>query len=298
MRIPTNNFSTSLIAQLQTLTASQAKLQQQVSTGQRITNASDDPAAMGRLLGISTEEAQLQTFANNNAHATDLSQATYATVSGLKTISDRAGELAVLGSGVTSPDSYQAYSTELNQLIEQGLQTANGKLGNSYLLAGTKTDTPPFTATRDASGNITGVTYGGSATASSFRISEDSQISPSTDGTTNQQMADFLNNLVSLRSALDSKSSSAVAGVQSGLNTSEDQLLNTVSGIGATQTRLEAESSQNQARFAQLNKLASQDSSVDIAQTVVKLTQAQTAYQAALQSGAQMLHTSLLDYLQ
>jgi len=35
----------------------------------------------------------------------------------------------------------------------------------------------------------------------------------------------------------------------------------------------------------------------DLAQTLVRLNQTQTAYQAAMQSGAQLLQSSLLDYL-
>src|SRR5205085_1956426 len=106
-----------------------------------------------------------------------------------------------------------------------------------------------------------------------------------------------MNNLVALCDALGSKTAASVQTAHQNLQTSEDNFLVTISGIGAVQTRLEIDSSQNQARFTELQKLASQETDVDLAQTVVKLTQAQTAYQAALQSGAQMLHTSLLDYL-
>jgi flagellin-like hook-associated protein FlgL len=41
----------------------------------------------------------------------------------------------------------------------------------------------------------------------------------------------------------------------------------------------------------------SQEADADLAQTIVQLTQTQTAYQAALQSGGQILSQSLLDYL-
>ena len=70
-----------------------------------------------------------------------------------------------------------------------------------------------------------------------------------------------------------------------------------VAGIGAKQTRLEIDRTQNGARFAELEKLTGADTDADLSEVLVELRQTQTAYQAALQSGSQALSMSLLDYL-
>jgi flagellar hook-associated protein 3 FlgL len=298
MRVPSSTFSDSVAIQLQKLFARQTILQSQIATGQRITNAADDPTAMARVLNLESQKQEIQQFVRNEGRAMQISQASFGGLSGLKTISDRAGELGILGAGVTSSDSYQAYSAELNQMIEEAVQTANTRLGGEYLFGGTKTDTPPFEATRDASGNITSVTYNGAAAGAQIQTSEGTLISPYTNGTTNQQLGDFINNLVALRDALTNQDPAAVQAAADNLHGSEDNLLVAISGVGAIQTRLEADSTQNSARFTDLEKLISQDADADLAQTVVKFQQAQTAYQAALQSGAQVMHLSLLDYLQ
>ena len=297
MRIPNFTISDSLVSRLQKLTATQADLQAQVSSGQRITVASDDPAAMARVLDFQTEKQNLQQWARNGDRALGVSQASFSAVKQLKSVSDRAGEIAVLGVGATGADAYNAYSTEVNALLEQALQVANTKNGGQNLFGGTQTSTPPFTATRDVAGQITGVTYSGAATAAQFQISEATTISPQTGGATNQKFGDFINHLVSLRDALKSQSGSAVQTAQTGLHSSENDLLVTISDIGATQTRLESSKGLNESRYTDLQQLISSDTSVDLAQTIVKLTQTQTAYQAALQSGAQLLQHSLLDYL-
>ena len=46
-----------------------------------------------------------------------------------------------------------------------------------------------------------------------------------------------------------------------------------------------------------LESLVSKESSVDLPTTIVKLNQAQTAYQAALSSAAKVMNLSLLDYI-
>jgi flagellar hook-associated protein 3 FlgL len=240
----------------------------------------------------------MQQFFRNQGHAMQISQSIFGSLSALKTISDRAGELGVLGGNSANADSYQAYAAEVNQLIEQAIQDGNTRLGDDYLFGGTKTDAPPFDVTRDASGNATAVTYDGAATAAQMQTSEGSLISPYTDGATNQKLGDFVNNLIALRDALTNQDPTAVQAAASTLHGSEDDLLVAISGVGAVQTRLEADGTQNSTRFNDLEKLISQDSDADLAQTLVKLQQTQTAYQAALQSGAQVMQLSLLDYLQ
>lgn len=102
---------------------------------------------------------------------------------------------------------------------------------------------------------------------------------------------------MALRDGLQAGNPSAVQGTHAALQSSEDDFIVTLSDIGAKQTRLESDSSQNEARFAELEKLTGSETEVDITQEVVKLTQAQTAYQAALESGAKTLSMSLLDYI-
>lgn len=297
MRIPNHTSSETLVGQLQRLTARQSQLQDQVASGQRITRASDDPAAMGRVLQLQAEKQGIQQFASNNDRALALTQTSFAAVSQLKSVSDRASEIAILGSGVTSPDAFPTYAAETDQLLEQALQVANSAYSGEQLFGGTKSDTPPFSATRDASGRITAVTYHGAAAGAEVRISEGGKLSPFTSGAENQGIATFMNNLVALRDALRGGDAAAVQTARGSLESSEDDLLVTISDIGAKQTRLEAAAAQNTARFAELERLTAAETDIDLAQTVVKLTQAQTAYQAALQSGAQTLNLSLLDYL-
>ena len=297
MRISNSSISDSLVSRLQKLNSKQTELQAQISSGQRITVASDDPAAMQRVLGLQADRQHVQQWARNGDRALSVSQASFAGVKELKGVSDRAGEIAVLGVSVTSPEGYRAYSSETNALLEQALQSANTRQAGQHLFGGTQTDTPPFTATRDAGGNITAVSYAGTASAAQFQVSDGTTLTPQTDGATNRKFADFMNTLVSLRDALGAQNVPGIQTAQTGLANSETDLLVTLSDIGATQTRLESSKGVNGSQFADLQQLSSAETDVDFAQTIVKLTQAQTAYQAALQSGAQTLQHSLLDYV-
>jgi flagellar hook-associated protein 3 FlgL len=297
MRIASNTVSDSMIRQIQQLMSDQAKLQLQVSTGRRITQPEDDPAAVGRVLNLQSEQREIAQYGSNTSRALTLSQESYSGLQGLKRVSDRAGELATLGTGALSEDSMHTYGNEVDQLLEQALQLGNSRSGGDYIYAGTAVDAPPFVATRDASGKILSIAYNGNSEQASIPLSEATTVAPSTSPATNTGMADFLTNLISLRDALASGDIDAVRAVQPALSTSENVIIAAMADSGGIQTRIEAAQAQQQDRVMSLESLVSKESSVDLPTTIVKLNQAQTAYQAALSSAAKVMNLSLLDYI-
>lgn len=311
MRIATISVTESILTQIQTLSSRQSQLQNQIATGQKIFQPEDDPSAVGRILTLDTESREIQQFQANAVRALELSQATYAGLQEIKKISDRAGEIATLGAGTASPDSYKAYAKEVNQLIEQTLQLSNSRLRNDYLFAGTAVDAAPFTAVRNAAGEVTEVTYVGNAAQTNVQLSELSSLSPGSTGATNMGLANtaagladpaqdrgFINHLIALRDALESGSNATVVASQLDLSTSEDLLVNALSQQGAIQLRIEINQSQQATRSQNLEKLISGEADADIATSVVKLSQTSTAYEAALASATKIMQMSLLDYLQ
>lgn len=297
MRIATSAVTDSVLTQIQNLSQQQASLQKQVSTGQRIFNPSDDPSAVGRIIALDSENRQITQFQANATKALDTSQATYAGLQELKKLSDRATEIATLGGGASSADSYSAYAEEVNQLVEQSIQLGNTQLKNNYLFAGTAVNTAPVTATRDASGNVTSVAFAGNTDQATVQLSELSSLAPGSSGNTNTGIATFINNLIALRDALNSGSSTAVSTVQTNLDTSENLLVNSLSEQGAIQLRIETNQSQLTTRATNIEKLISNDADADMATSVTRLSQTSTAYEAALSSASKILQTSLLDYL-
>lgn len=297
MRVATSTVSDTIVRQIQLLSSQQSKLQNQIATGQRISQPEDDPAAVGRVLNLETEQRHITQYANNTSKALEIAQASFSGLQGIKKISDRAGELGTLGAGVLGPDAMKAYATETDQLIEQALQSANTRFNGNYIYAGTAVDAPAVTVTRDSNGQITGAAYAGNTAQAAIPVSEAASITPSTNGTTNAGLATFINNLVALRDALNSGDTAAVSAAQSGLTSSEDLLVGALADNGGVQTRIEASQAQQADRTTSVDQLISSETSADLPATIVKLNQTQTAYQAALQSAANIMHLSLLDYI-
>jgi flagellar hook-associated protein 3 FlgL len=297
MRIATNMISGIAINQIEDLDGNVSKLQTQVTTGQRVSRPEDDPTAVGQLVNLQARQQTLAQYQQNASTALQVSQTSTCALTNLKSVSDRASEIATLGSSTEGSSEAAAYGTETNQLLEQAVQLANTSASGSYVFGGTATQAAPFQVTRDATGNITRVTYNGSGTTASIPVTDSASVSPYTDATTNQGLADFLNNLVSLRDALNNNDSTTVSTVSGNLQTSESTIINSISEQGAVQSGIQVIQAQQQTAVTNLETLVSDNRDVDMAQAMTQLSQAQVAYQAALQSTATILSKSLISYL-
>jgi flagellar hook-associated protein 3 FlgL len=310
MRVTANTFPDSLVNQLAKLTLRQNRLQDMAASGQRVRLPEDDPVAMQRVLNLQAEGKSVAQYQRNASTLRSQAQATYEVMRGLKKVSDRAGELAVLADGTKSPDQLKIYANEVTQLIKQAVQTANGKFRSDYLLSGTRSDQPPFVMTTDADGLVTGVTYQGNTSVALAEVGEGLTLSVQSLGanssgsgprgliTDSRSGADFFNHLISLQNNLLAGNTTAIAGTDlAQLGKDEENLALSVGENGIVQSRLDMATEAASQRALSLEGLVSNEADADLTQTLVRLNQTQTAYQAALQSGARLLSTSLLDYL-
>ncbi len=297
MRITNHTLSESLIRQIERRSTEQARLQAQVATGQRIAQPEDDPSAVGRVLQLESEQRQIGQFQRNADRALELSQASFAGLQQIKKVSDRVTEIGTLGAGAISVVEARAYASEVDQLIEQSLQLGNTRFRNDYIFAGTAVDAPPFVAARGADGSVTSVDYAGNTDRMPIQLSEHATVEAGASGQTNLGLKDMINRLVGLRDALLANDPAAVSTVQAGLIDSEDMLVTSLAEHGGVDTRIQANRIQQQQRSDNLEGLVSGESELDLPAAIVRLSQSQTAYQAALQSAANIMKISLLDYI-
>ena len=310
MRVTFNSFPDTLLGRLQSLGSEQNKALTQLSTGQRIAAPSDDAPAMQRILNLRVEKKQNQQYHRNATDGLEVSKVTFSSLEQIKDLLVRASELSANISGATSEQEFKAKASEIDQLIQQGLNVANTKLRGSYLLAGEASGASdaPFTAT-STGGKVTEIAYRYSITDQGddanpqMHIGEDTKISAFATPRENREVADLLNKMISMRNAMTdapigtATKASNVLNLRDDLATKEDQILSALSRAGTTQYRLETAMKDLEIRYEGTEKLISTDADIDFAEATVRLNRAQMAYQAAIQSGARIQSNSLLDYL-
>ena len=310
MRITANTFPNSLINQLTSLSQRQNKLQNQAATGQLVQSPEDDPVAMRRILDLQAEGKSVGQYQRNIDRHQELAVDSFNSIKALKTVSVRAQEISISAGGVTNQDDLNLYANEITQQIMSAVQAANSKNRGDHLFGGTRSDQPPFVMTTDANGNVTSVTYQGNATLAESEIASGVTISAQSIGENtsgsgprgliadSRTGADFFNHLISLQNNLLSGNVAAIASNDlANLAKDEENLLYHIGTNAAIQSRLEVSDSIASRRTDTLEALVSKEADADLAQTLVRLNQTQTAYQAALQSAGKILNSSLLDYI-
>lgn len=312
MRVTFNSFPDTLLGRLQSLGSEQNKALTQLSTGQRIAAPSDDAPAMQRILNLRVEKKQNQQYHRNATDGLEISKVSFSSLEQIKDLLVRASELSANVNGATSEQEFKAKASEIDQLIQQGLNVANTKLRGSYLLAGEASGAPdaPFViASKNSKDQISQIDYRypiadqGDDANPQMHIGEDTKISAFTTPRENRQVADLLNKMIAMRNAMTdtptapATMASSVLGLRDDLAEKEDQILSALSRAGTIQYRLETAMKDLEVRYEGTEKLISTDADIDFAEATVRLNRAQMAYQAAIQSGARIQSNSLLDYL-
>ncbi len=310
MRVTANTFPNSLLNQLNSLSQRQNKLQNQAATGQLVQLPEDDPVAMRRVLDMQAEAKSVGQYQRNIARHQELADASFNSIKSLKTVSDRVRNISISADGLKSQEELNLYAKEVTELIKTAVQAANTKNRGDYLFSGTLSDQPPFVMATDANGNVTGVTYQGNTTLAESEIATGITLSAQNVGENSSGSgprgliadsrvgADFFNHLIAFQNNLLAGDTAAIEATDRvNLGQDEENFLYHLGTNGAIQSRLEATDAMAANRTDTLEVLVSNETDADLAQTLVRLNQTQTAYQAALQSAGKILGSSLLDYL-
>jgi len=174
------------------------------------------------------------------------------------------------------------------------------RLGDTYSFStGTKT----FLDHRDQEGNIIGVTYTGASENAEYYIGKDSKISSFLNAENNNtaELADLLDSIVELRNGLRDNNSYSMAqkiqSVERDLINFENNVVDKMGELSAVMVRMDTVRAHDEEYHLAIDQRLANDLDVDISDAIMRLTQISTAYQAAMQVGANLLNTSLLNYL-
>ena len=302
MRIAGTSYTDSMVSQLNLLSAQQYQLQNQASTGQTISAPSDNPAGMALALNLQADSSTVTQYSQNISTLQNRAAISGNALASLKTIADRAGEIATSADGASSPAQLQANAAEVTQLIQQAAQIMNTRDGSQYVFGGTASATAPFAVSTDASGNVTAVTYSGNSSVAQSEVSQNVTMAVSAPGENNSGSgargvisdsrygADLFNHLISLQNNLLSGNTDAISTTDApDLSKDSDNIIYQVATNGAAQTRLTAAASFASSQQSGLQQNLTSVAGADLAQTLTQLTQAGNAYQIALQTSSQLL---------
>lgn len=179
MRISTATFQSNAVSQMDALEEALQKTQTQLSTGQRIQSAADDPAGMAQVNQMNVQiSASTQFVTNSNTAQTNL-QLEEQALTNASNIMQNANTLAVeANNSGLSPANKADIAAQLQQDLQSLISIANSTDGNgNYLFGGFANTSAPFTQ----SGGV--VSYNGTGQVTQVQISLNQSISTGDTGT-------------------------------------------------------------------------------------------------------------------
>jgi flagellar hook-associated protein 3 FlgL len=288
MRITQQMMLTSALESDASVTSRMSQLSQQASTGLKVSQASDDPAAWASIQQVQAQMGVVRARSDAATRASgDLSLAE-STLDAANNLVTQAQTLAVEGANGTQNAASRAnLASQVNSLVQQLVALANTRGSSGYLFGGTATNTPPVDSTGTFQGNA-GVTH--------VEIADGVLAVSNADGAAAFSAAGGRSPFADLQSLATALSSNDVAGIQgsmANLQTSSAQILAARVDTGLSASRLSSAATVMSNTISQLTVESGNLGDADMASTLTNLTAAQTAYQAALTVNKQILSTSL-----
>ncbi len=296
--------SNSAIAYLRQRTTELAKYQDQISSGVRIRQASDDP---GAFVTLSAAKATSTRYAAYGQSASDATATLNGSVSALQDVNDalvRAKQIASEGiNATTDAIGHSALANEVDGLIDRVVRAANTQSDGKYLFGGTATDTPPFAATSvDAQGRPAAIAYSGANENSRTLIGPNQTADTRYDGSQVFQKtgSDVFDALIQLRNNLRSPvqdKSTLLSNSLASLDAARDQVGNVVGQQAASLTTIEAVQNRLSDLKFDADTRSGQIEGTDFAEAIVRLNENKSTLEATMAVTAKLLEPSLLDFI-
>jgi flagellar hook-associated protein 3 FlgL len=268
-----------------------AQAQTVLATDKKINTPADDPIGATTALELQGNLSQLDQFAATASDALSWLQTTDSAYGGVGDALQQARTLAVQGANATlTPDERQAIATNVGQLLQQAVQSANTSYSGRYVLAGYQTNKQPFTIANGA------VTYQGDSGAMQQEIGPGQMMQVNMPGTI--ALPAVFSAMTQLQKDLQSGNTAAIGGADlQAIDDAHSGLLQAQTTVGASTNRLQAMQQTIQSRQTTVKGQVSQIMDADMAQAAIDFSSRQATYQAALSAASKVIQPSLLEFL-
>ena len=278
--------------------------EQQLSSGLRVSVASDDPDEISSILQLRAQIAGVQQTQENLSNATPQVESGENAIQQSIQVLDTATSLATEAAGSTSNASQrQDEIPQVQGLLQQLLSLSQTAVNGQYIFSGDLSGQPQYTLAANGS-SVQQMTQPGPAgqiqDANGLPISiglTAQQIFDDQDANGNPTAASAFAAVTGLLTALQNDDGQGILTAVTNIQTASAHLNDESSFYGAAQNDLTAAGNSASQALIQLQQQLSNEQDADAAQSSLDLTTATTAEQAAMSAQAMLKPQSLFNYL-
>lgn len=277
-----------------------AKIQQQLATGKRIVQPSDDPTGAAQLIGLSEASSVTDQYQRNSLTARTALELEDAALASVVDSLQRARELAVQGlNSSNSARDRASTALEIRQIKDEVLALANRTNGSGlYLFSGFQVLTTPFSETAPGVFN-----YAGDQGQRQIQIGASRRVTDGDDGQSvfmnipdggggNEDVFTTLSDLADSLQA-NTPNGSSLDQIDNAL----DHIIDFRAAAGARLNSIDSQVGVNESLLVQLEDMRSNLEDIDLAEAASRLNQQSITLQAAQQAFIKVQNLTLFNYL-
>ena len=297
--------SQQFLTNLDLLQQQMATTQQQISSGTKISQASDAPNSVGDVLQLESDLGNVnQVTSNLNLVSGEVNSAESA-LETATTLLDQVSSIAAQGVGTTvSAASRTTFSQQVGQILSSLVGASQTQFNGAYVFGGDQPSSQSYQVDLASPNGVdrlvttqstaliqdaSGITFAVSKTAQDIfdhRNPDDSLASDNVFAAVN-----------SLRVALANNDTAGINTAIGSLKTAQDYLSQQLAFYGGVQDQISNAQDVAQKFQLQDQTALSSEKDTDMAAASVSLTQEQASYQAAIEAESTVPRTSLFSYL-
>lgn len=291
-RVTERSIATNVLTGLQSNLQRLGDIQQQLSSGKRVSQPSDSPTDAVAIMQYRGELAKVQQYSRNADDALGWLGTVDSSVSDLINQVQRARELVLTGmsnGAGGSPDARAGLAAEVDQLRASAIGVANTRYLDRPVFGGTTAGT----AALDSAGN-----YLGDNGVVMRTVGDNIKVTVGESGTT--FFGSGSNQLFTVLSDISTHLTTdptQLSGDLDRLDTAMHTLQTAQSTVGARYNQVDQMQQAANDRVDALTAQLSDAQDIDLPKTISDMALQQTAYQAALGAAAKVVQPSLVDFL-
>lgn len=268
-------------------------LMEKLSTQKMINRPSDDPVGTNDILDARTAINAIQQYQTNITDADISLSITETALSSIRKIVSDALSIAISEAGTGSAETMAISAQTVSSLIDEALSLMNTKNGDSYIFAGSSTDTQPYTYD-----SATGVSsYSGNNDQMQVLIGTNNKIVYNITGTEAFAGTGVLDTLNALKDALTLNDMSLISDQIDPLQALENRVLQSETLAGAKMSSLELTSSNHDKLKLEITNILADVENANLEKLITAFQMKQIAMQASYNMAAKIGEMTIMDYI-
>ncbi len=298
MRVTMNTMYSQINMDLSRLTERLAGLTDSISSGKQYQVPSDAPVKLTHALGLRDSLAETDQYKRNISYGNGWVMATENVMTHVTDRLTRAKELAVEAANDTqNAGTRKAIAQEIKTILEEIVSLGNTKLGDRYIMAGTRTGGYPAGKVPFEMDMDMNVEYNGNREDLTLDVSSGKKQKINLDGETSLVQSGAFKALKDLYDSLIANSQPNIENAIGKIDVSINYVSDKTAELGAMANSLEVKDETADSMGIINRQVLSDVEDTDMIEAINSLSATQTAYQAALGAAAKVMRVTLADYL-